>query len=150
MSELQTMSPSRPRDAGNKFGTAQRLENLWRQGHRPDVQEFLSKQEGLTPPQIVAVLCVDQHQRWQVGERIPAETYLSMDPALTGAWADAFELVLGEFRLLQEHRLIPVLEIHCIARPLQDRSSRTTHELASVPAPAAVRGLGASTCLEWE
>jgi len=102
MSELPAVSPSQTRDAGRKFGPAQRLENLWRQGHRPDVLEFLSKQENLTPPQIVAVLCVDQHQRWRLGERIPAETYLAMHPALSAAWADAFELVQGEFRLLQE------------------------------------------------
>ena len=43
MSELQTMSPSRPRDAGNKFGPAQGLENLWRQGQRPDVQEMIKR-----------------------------------------------------------------------------------------------------------
>jgi serine/threonine protein kinase len=86
------------------------LENLWRQGHRIDVQEFLSKQEDLTPPQIVAVLCVDQHQRWQAGERIPAETYLSMHPALSAAWADAFELVSAEFRLRQELGENPTLE----------------------------------------
>jgi serine/threonine-protein kinase len=78
------------------------LENLWRQGQRPDVLEFLSKQENLTPSQIVAVLCVDQHQRWQAGERIPAETYLKMHPALSAAWSDAFELLHGEYRLLQE------------------------------------------------
>src|SRR5260370_6742481 len=110
MSELQTMSPSRPRDAGNKFGPAQGLENLWRQGQRPDVREFLSKQRGLAPSQVVAVLCVDQQQRWRTGERIPAETYLSMDPALSGAWADAFELVFAEFRLRQELGENPTVE----------------------------------------
>jgi serine/threonine protein kinase len=102
MSELPTVSASHSRDAGRKFGPAQRLENLWRQGQRPDVLEFISKQENLTPPQIVAVLCVDQQQRWQRGERITAETYLSMHPALSAAWSDAFELIQGEFRLLQE------------------------------------------------
>jgi len=110
MSELQAVCPSRPRDAGNKFGPAQGLENLWRQGQRPDVREFLSKQKGLTPSQIVAVLCVDQQQRWRTSERIPAETYLSMDPALTGAWADAFELVFAEFRLRQELGENPTVE----------------------------------------
>lgn len=102
MSELPAVSASQVRDAGGKFGPAQRLENLWRQGQRPDVLAFLSKQENLTPSQIVAVLCVDQQQRWQRGERIPAETYLDMHPALTAAWSDAFELVQGEFRLLRE------------------------------------------------
>jgi serine/threonine-protein kinase len=77
------------------------LENLWRQGDRPDVKDFLSKQENLTPSQIVAILCVDQHQRWQNGERVPAENYLTMHPAISAAWSDAFELVRGEFRLLK-------------------------------------------------
>lgn len=102
MSELPAVSASQVRDAGGRFGPAQRLENLWRQGQRPDVLAFLSKQENLIPAQIVAVLCVDQQQRWHVGERILAETYLEMHPALTAAWADAFELVRGEFRILQE------------------------------------------------
>ena len=110
MTKLQAVPPSRQRDAGKKYGPAQRLENLWRQGRRPDVQEFLSKQEGLSPQQIVAVLCVDQHQRWCAGERIPAETYLEMDPALSAAWADAFELVQAEFQLLQELGENPRLE----------------------------------------
>ena len=69
MSELPAVPASRARDAGGKFGPAQRLENLWRQGHRPDVSDFLSKLETLTPSQVVAVMCVDQHQRWQQGER---------------------------------------------------------------------------------
>ena len=113
MSELPAVPASRARDAGGKFGPAQRLENLWRQGRRPDVSEFISKQENLTPPQIVAILCVDQHQRWQLGERIPAETYLDMHPALAAAWADAFELVQGEYRLLQELGENPSLEDFC-------------------------------------
>jgi serine/threonine protein kinase len=75
--------------------------------------EFISKQENLTPPQIVAILCVDQHQRWQLGERIAAETYLDMHPALSAAWADAFELVQGEYRLLQELGENPSMEEFC-------------------------------------
>ncbi len=110
MSEPPAVSASQARDAGRKFGPAQRLENLWRQGQRPDVSEFISKEENLTPPQIVAVLCVDQQQRWHRDERIPAETYLSLHPALSAAWADAFELILGEFRLLQELGENPTIE----------------------------------------
>ena len=102
MTELQAVPPSRQRDAGNKYGPAQRLENLWRQGLRPELREFLAKQELLSPAQLVAVLLVDQEQRWQSGEPIPAETYLKMNPILSSAWSDAFELVEAEFRLRQE------------------------------------------------
>jgi serine/threonine-protein kinase len=78
------------------------LENLWRQGQSPDVREYLGRLANLSPAQVVAVLCVDQGQRWHHGDRVPAETYLKMHPALAAAWADAFELVYAEFRLRQE------------------------------------------------
>src|SRR6516225_5935663 len=102
MKESPVVSTSRPRDAGGKFGPAQQLENLWRQGQRPEVREYLGRQENLTSAQVVAVLCVDQQQRWHHGERVPAETYLKMHPCLTNAWADAFELIYSEFRLREE------------------------------------------------
>src|SRR5438067_6113974 len=102
MTELQAVPPTRQRAVGNKYGPAQRLENLWRQGLRPELREFLAKQELLSPAQLVAVLLVDQEQRWQSGEPIPAETYLKMSPILSSAWSDAFELVEAEFRLRQE------------------------------------------------
>jgi serine/threonine-protein kinase len=107
--------------------------------------DFLSKQDNLTPPQVVAVLCVDQIQRWQQGERIPAEKYLEMHPALSSAWADAFELIRGEFRLLQELGENPTVE---------DFSRRFPHyagkiqklesalEDASVPHTAAIHTPG--------
>jgi serine/threonine protein kinase len=78
------------------------LENLWRQGQHPDVRSFLAKLVELTPGQIVAVLLIDQEQRWRAGEQISAEEYLEMHPALSAAWADAFELVEAEFRMRQE------------------------------------------------
>jgi eukaryotic-like serine/threonine-protein kinase len=102
MSESPAVPASRARDAGTRLGPAQQLEDLWRHGDRPDVQEFLRRQENLTPEQIVAVLCVDQWHRWQLGERVPAETYLQRHPALVSAWADSFELISGEFHIRRE------------------------------------------------
>jgi serine/threonine protein kinase len=78
------------------------LENLWRQGLRPDVREFLAKQEALTAGQIVAVLLIDQEQRWHLGEQVLAETYLKMSSVLSSAWSDTFELIEAEFRLRRE------------------------------------------------
>jgi len=102
MSQPPAAPVSRPRDAGGRFGPAQQLEDLWRHGQRPNIEEFLHRQDNLTPEQIIAILGVDQWHRWHAGERVPAETYLSMHPVLAAAWADSFELVSSEFRIRKD------------------------------------------------
>lgn len=102
MKDSPAVTVSRPRDAGGRFGPAQQLEDLWRHGQGPDIQAFLHRQENLTADQIIAILGVDQWHRWHVGERVPAETYLKLHPALAAAWADSFELVNSEFRIRKE------------------------------------------------
>jgi serine/threonine-protein kinase len=78
------------------------LEELWRQGQRPDVRQFLQEAGALTPLQIIGALSVDQWHRWQQGERVPAENYLQMHSGLAGAQEEAFDLVYGEFLLREE------------------------------------------------
>src|SRR5262245_29761010 len=78
------------------------LEELWQQGQRPDVRQFLQEAGALTPVQIIGALSVDQWHRWQQGERVPAEVYLQMHPGLAGAQGEAFDLVYGEFLLREE------------------------------------------------
>jgi serine/threonine protein kinase len=78
------------------------LEDLWRHGERPIVEEFLDRQKNLTSEQIIAVLAVDQWQRWHSGDRVPAETYLKMHPSVAVAWADSFELISGEIRIRKD------------------------------------------------
>src|SRR5690242_3406427 len=75
------------------------LLHLWRRGQRPDVHRFLAAAGALSPADIVAVLAVDQRERWQTGERIPAEVYLQRYPALQADVEKALELVYGEFLL---------------------------------------------------
>jgi serine/threonine protein kinase/WD40 repeat protein len=48
------------------------------------------------------VLRVDQRQRWQSGERLPAEAYLQRYPALQADAEAAFDLVYQEFRLREQ------------------------------------------------
>jgi serine/threonine protein kinase len=102
MNQAPVVPASRPRDAGGRFGPAQQLEDLWRHGQRPNIEEFLHRQENLNADQIIAILGVDQWHRWHEGERVPAEFYLQLHPALTAAWADSFELVSAEFRIRKE------------------------------------------------
>ena len=65
------VSPSRvgaSQAAGTRLGPAQQLEDLWRHGEQPDVQDFIRRQAIQAPSQLVAVLCVDQWRRWHAGE----------------------------------------------------------------------------------
>jgi tetratricopeptide (TPR) repeat protein len=48
---------------------------------------------------LVELCCTDQVDRWRGGERIPAEAYLALHPALQGESEAAFELIYGEYIL---------------------------------------------------
>jgi hypothetical protein len=69
-----------------------RLWQRWRQGECVDVVDFLAGFASLESVELVAVLLVDQRERWQVGERIPAETYLRRFPALEADGVPFFSL----------------------------------------------------------
>jgi serine/threonine-protein kinase len=94
--KLQTSDPNRGVEPSRE------LEDLWQQGQRPDIREFLQQIGKISPGQVVRILCVDQWHRWQQGDRVPAEVYLQMHPALSEAQDDAFDLVYGEFLLREE------------------------------------------------
>jgi hypothetical protein len=75
------------------------LLRLWRGGERPDVWDFLARTGPLPLDEVVAVLAVDQQQRWQQGERPLAEGYLEKRPDLRAEAESALELIYGEFLL---------------------------------------------------
>src|SRR5205807_8568829 len=89
---------------------AGQLWGLWRQGHRREVGAVLTQAGALFPPQLAAVLRVDQRERWQTGERIVAETYLQRYPALVTDSENALDLVYGEFLLREELGERPTLQ----------------------------------------
>jgi serine/threonine protein kinase len=115
--------------AGSRLGPAQQLEDLWRHGAQPDVQDFVRRQEIHAPAQLVAVLCVDQWQRWHAGQRISAEKYFEMHPALAAAWADSFELVSAEFRIRQELGENPTIQEYLTRFP---QFAAKLHKLESI------------------
>src|SRR5262245_2802683 len=78
---------------------ADRLWARWRRGERPDLGAFLAQAGDLTPAQLAAVLRVDQRERWQAGERVPAETYLRQYPCMRAHADGLLDLVYNEFRL---------------------------------------------------
>jgi WD40 repeat protein/predicted Ser/Thr protein kinase len=81
---------------------ARRLEELWRSGHRPDLDQFLAGAGPVAPAELAAVLGIDQWHRWHAGERVPAEAYLRRYPALEAEAEPALELVYGEFLVREE------------------------------------------------
>ncbi len=86
------------------------LEDLWQQGQRPDVRQFLQEADAISPAQVIGVLSVDQWHRWQQGERVPAEVYLQMHPGLAGVQEEAFDLVYGEYLLREELGELPTID----------------------------------------
>jgi serine/threonine protein kinase len=58
----------------------------------------------------VAVLRADQEARWQAGERVSAEAYLAMHPALLLDLEKGLELVYGEFLLRESLGQTPTLD----------------------------------------
>jgi serine/threonine-protein kinase len=80
-------------------GAAEWLWRLWHQGERPELDAFLAQAGPLPPPELAAVLRLDQRQRWQSGERVGAEDYLRQYPAVQINPETAIDLIFNEFLL---------------------------------------------------
>src|SRR5919197_1407233 len=109
MSDSPAAERRAPAPSAAREEPAQRLWGEWREGRQPDVQEFVAQSGDLSADQLVAVLRVDQRERWQRGERLPAETYLDQFPTLQSA-GGAVDLVFAEFMLREEMGEAPTVE----------------------------------------
>jgi WD40 repeat protein len=74
--------------------------DTYREGR--DVRSFLKQAGELEPAKVADLLCADQAERWRRGERVPAEAYLRLHPAVEADSPEAFELVFSEL-VLREH-----------------------------------------------
>jgi tRNA A-37 threonylcarbamoyl transferase component Bud32 len=93
-------------EIGTRHGRSQRAERwleLWRAGQAGDVRAFLAAAGPLPVEEVLAVLLVEQRQRWQSGQRLPVETYFAWFPVLADDAEAALDLIYGEF-LLREQR----------------------------------------------
>jgi hypothetical protein len=52
------------------------LWSLWRQGQQPRVEDFLAEATLRDAEEVLAVLRVDQAERFRLGQWVRAETYL--------------------------------------------------------------------------
>jgi tetratricopeptide (TPR) repeat protein len=108
-------SPSSPdqeirNGSGQGEEPARRFWRLWRQGGRPEVLQFLAGAGGLSAAEVVAVLRVDQQERWRLGDRVAAETYLQQLPCLQADYEHALDLVYGEYLLREALGHSPTLD----------------------------------------
>jgi WD40 repeat protein/tRNA A-37 threonylcarbamoyl transferase component Bud32 len=94
--------PSGPDAAPTTDDPALQLFRQWQDGQEPDARQFLQRAGPLQVAQVVAVLRVDQRERWRRGKPLPAETYLEWCPALADDQERALELVYGEYVLREE------------------------------------------------
>src|SRR5208337_2025411 len=89
---------------------ARRLQALREQGQPPQMQLALDEAGTQSLVEAAAILRGDQCARWRAGDRVPAEEYLRVCPAVSAHAQAASEIVFGEFLLREELSETPRLE----------------------------------------
>jgi len=121
--------PPQTRAWGGRDDLARHLWNRWREGHQPRVEDFLAEAAIDDPGQILAVLRVDQSERFRLGEWVQAEVYLAAFPAVASDPEHAIDLVFAEFLLREEKGERPALAEYLQRFPLHAEELKLQLEL---------------------
>ena len=92
-----TGSPAQP-----ALEPAEQLARLWEQGGRIDLDSFLQTAGPLSAAELSAVLYVDQHQRWQMGERTGVESYLRRYSEICSDVDAVVDVIFHEYLLREQ------------------------------------------------
>jgi serine/threonine protein kinase len=134
-------TPGPPRSLAREGAPDQQFWRLWRQGRRPDLRSFLSRQGALTPPEVASVVAIDQYERWLAGDRVRAEDYLGLLPAGPDSDQAACDVIYGEYLLREQLGERPSLDEYQSRFPEQAsllaRQLELHHALADQPPPSA-------------
>jgi serine/threonine protein kinase/tetratricopeptide (TPR) repeat protein len=106
-------------------------------GRPADLRAWVRQARHRNLAEIVEALQADQLQRWGKGERVPAEAYLQLHPALAGA-AEALDLIYGEFLLRQQRGETPTLDEYLWRFPQHETQLRLMVELEGELAAAGI------------
>jgi serine/threonine protein kinase len=98
-SRLSLFRPS-PRDGHDDLPG--QLWDLWQQGFRPSVNKFLASAGSFSLQTLVAVLRVDQQQRWLLRRPVLVESYLRDYPRLSDDEDQLIELIYCEYLIREE------------------------------------------------
>ena len=99
MSDAIPLKPVREVAHGERLEPSEELGRLWERGARDDVDALLNAVGPLSATQLAEVLHVDQHHRWQAGERTTAETYLKRFPDICTEADAVVDLIFHEYLL---------------------------------------------------
>lgn len=87
-----------PTTLGAQNEHARSFAEQWERG-RPELGEFIAKAGQLSDDEFLAVVRIDQDQRWHRGERVFVESYLERFPQLRGNEKSTLDLIYGEISL---------------------------------------------------
>jgi serine/threonine-protein kinase len=142
---MSTITPARERPAESPARDVDRwvgpFEKAWREGKRPNLEDFLPPEASLRGPVLLELVHIDLEFRLEDGEEIRIETYLKRYPQLAGDRDTVLGLIAAEFEQRQrlagptveeylqrfpEHRADLVLECQPrqICRPAGSKASR--------------------------
>jgi serine/threonine protein kinase len=83
-------------------GPVRRFSQMWHAGQTPDPSAFLSSVASLSRGERVAILLIDQTERWRRGQRVPVESYLRHHHLQDDDEA-ILDLICNEQSLRREH-----------------------------------------------
>ena len=137
MSEPAFLGPPTVRRGANP---EQAFWQAWRHGRPPEVGAFLAAVPGLTPALASAVLGIEQHERWRLGQRVRAEELASLLPAGDQRDQALCDLAYGEFLLREQlgerPSLLEYQQRFPPAAQMLARQMEVHRALADEPAPA--------------
>src|SRR5207249_11263122 len=96
--------------AGSGADPAQRYLEQWQHDMTPNWMQFLAQAGNVTAEQMIAVLRVDQRQRWQRGNPARIEDYLQTQPDLKASTDAILDLIYNEIVLREEVGQLPELD----------------------------------------
>src|SRR5262249_9860149 len=107
---IHSGSPPSAPDRRERDDLPRRLASLWRQGQQPDIADFLAAAGTSDPDEVLAVLRVDQTERFRLGQSVRVETYLDAVPALRDNRDQLLDLIFAEYLLRDESGQRPAAE----------------------------------------
>jgi hypothetical protein len=125
------------------------LWDLWQQGQRPKVDDFVREAGAEDLDEILAVLRVDQSQRFRLGETVLTETYLRAFPSLANDSERALDLIFAEYVLREETGAKPTLQEFLDRFPQYARELSLqveAHQATGTQHAPAGRELGETIC----